>query len=40
LRRPGTEIQRVLATREPTPAQLEVGNAALEEILRVEGVKA
>jgi uncharacterized protein YqhQ len=40
LRRPGTEIQRVLATREPTLAQLEVGNAALEEILRVEGVKA
>jgi uncharacterized protein YqhQ len=40
LRRPGTEIQRLLATREPTPAQLEVGSAALDEILRVEGVKA
>jgi uncharacterized protein YqhQ len=35
-RRPGDEIQRWIATREPTPAQLEVGSAALEEILRVE----
>lgn len=33
---PGREIQRRLATREPTPAQLEVSLAALEEILRVE----
>jgi uncharacterized protein YqhQ len=33
---PGREIQRHLATREPTPAQLEVGLAALAEILRVE----
>lgn len=33
---PGREIQRRLATREPTPEQLEVGIAALEEILRVE----
>ena len=39
-RRPGTEIQRLFATREPTPSQLEVGTAALDEILRVEGVKA
>jgi uncharacterized protein YqhQ len=38
LRRPGYEIQRVVGTREPTPEQLEVGNAALAEILRVEGV--
>jgi uncharacterized protein YqhQ len=38
LRRPGYEIQRVIGTREPTPEQLEVGNAALAEILRVEGV--
>jgi len=38
LRRPGYEIQRVVGTREPTPEQLEVGNAALTEILRVEGV--
>ncbi len=34
---PGREIQRRLATREPTPDQLEVGIAALAEILRVEG---
>jgi uncharacterized protein YqhQ len=37
LRRPGHEIQRVVGTREPTAPQLEVGRAALEEILRVEG---
>jgi uncharacterized protein YqhQ len=41
LRRPGHELQRVLGTREPTEAQLDVGRAALEEILRVEeGVTA
>jgi uncharacterized protein YqhQ len=34
---PGREIQRHLATREPTPEQMEVGAAALAEILRVEG---
>jgi uncharacterized protein YqhQ len=34
---PGREIQRRLATREPTPEQLQVGIAALAEILRVEG---
>lgn len=39
LRRPGTEIQRLVATREPTPEQLEVGVAALDEILRVEGAE-
>jgi uncharacterized protein YqhQ len=33
---PGREIQRRLATKEPTPEQLEVGVAALAEILRVE----
>jgi uncharacterized protein YqhQ len=33
---PGREIQRRLATREPTPEQLEVGLAAMAEILRVE----
>lgn len=33
---PGREIQRRLATREPTPEQLQVGIAALAEILRVE----
>ena len=37
LRRPGFEIQRVIGTREPTAEQLEVGKAALAEILRVEG---
>ena len=36
LRRPGHELQRVLGTREPTDEQLEVGGAALAEILRVE----
>ncbi|HEX5610124.1 MAG TPA: DUF1385 domain-containing protein [Solirubrobacterales bacterium] len=34
---PGREIQRHLATKEPTPEQLEVGLAALAEILRAEG---
>jgi uncharacterized protein YqhQ len=37
LRRPGHELQRFLGTREPTDEQLEVGRAALEEIVRVEG---
>jgi hypothetical protein len=36
LRRPGYELQRLFGTREPTEAQLEVGRAALAEILRVE----
>ena len=34
---PGREIQRHLATKEPTPEQLRVGVAALAEILRAEG---
>jgi uncharacterized protein YqhQ len=38
LRRPGHELQRVLGTREPTEDQLDVGRAALAEILRAEGV--
>jgi uncharacterized protein YqhQ len=33
---PGREIQRHWATEEPTPEQLEVGLAAMAEILRVE----
>jgi Protein of unknown function (DUF1385) len=33
---PGREIQRLWATKEPTPAQLEVAGAALKEILRAE----
>jgi len=40
LRRPGHEIQRLVGTREPTAEQLEVGRAALEEILRVEAAAA
>ena len=37
LRRPGHELQRVLGTREPSAEQLEVGRAALAEVLRAEG---
>jgi uncharacterized protein YqhQ len=37
LRKPGYELQRVLGTREPSGEQLEVGRAALAEILRAEG---
>jgi uncharacterized protein YqhQ len=40
LRVPGHEIQRAVGTREPTEEQLEVGRAALAEILRVEGAVA
>jgi uncharacterized protein YqhQ len=40
LRRPGFEIQRAIGTREPDERQLEVGRAALAEILRVEGAAA
>ncbi len=36
LRKPGHELQRLLGTREPSETQLEVGRAALAEILRVE----
>jgi uncharacterized protein YqhQ len=35
-RRPGYEMQRLFATREPTGEQLDVGRAALAEILRRE----
>jgi uncharacterized protein YqhQ len=35
---PGREIQRLVATREPSAEQLEVGAAAMAEILRVEVV--
>ena len=37
---PGYEIQRLFSTREPTPEQMEVGHAALHEVLRAEGVPA
>jgi uncharacterized protein YqhQ len=40
LRVPGNGLQRVIGTREPTEAQLEVGRAALEEILRAEQARA
>jgi uncharacterized protein YqhQ len=40
LRRPGHELQRAIGTREPTEEQLEVGRAALAEILRAEGALA
>jgi len=33
---PGREIQRLIATKEPTPEQLEVAVAALEAILQAE----
>ncbi len=36
LKRPGYELQRIIGTREPDERQLEVGRAALAEILRVE----
>jgi uncharacterized protein YqhQ len=36
----GHEIQRLISTREPTPEQLEVGEAAVRELLRVEDVPA
>jgi uncharacterized protein YqhQ len=32
----GHQIQRLISTREPTPEQLEVGAAALQEVLRAE----
>jgi uncharacterized protein YqhQ len=40
IRRPGFAIQRAVGTREPDERQLEVGRAALDEILRAEGVAA
>jgi uncharacterized protein YqhQ len=36
LKKPGLELQRAVGTREPTEDQLEVGRAALAEILRAE----
>ena len=35
---PGRAIQKVLTTSEPTSEQLEVGERALEELLRLEGI--
>jgi uncharacterized protein YqhQ len=39
LRWPGYELQRVAATREPTEQELEVAQAALHEVLRLEGAE-
>lgn len=36
LRRPGLELQRVFTTSEPTTQQLDVADAALQELLRLE----
>jgi len=36
----GDAIQRVFSTREPNAEQLEVGSAALQEVLRAEGATA
>lgn len=36
LRKPGIQLQRVLTTREPSEAQLDVAQAALTELLRLE----
>jgi uncharacterized protein YqhQ len=36
LARPGTELQRRISTREPTPAQLEVAEAAIQACLGAE----
>ena len=40
LKVPGYELQRVIGTREPTAAQLDVGRAALRTILEAEGAHA
>ena len=40
LKRPGFEIQRLVGTREPDERQLEVGRAALAEILAAEHAAA
>ena len=34
---PGRALQKTLTTSEPTPEQLEVGQRALAELLRLEG---
>jgi hypothetical protein len=38
LRAPGLRVQKVFTTREPTSEQLDVAQAALAELLRLEGV--
>lgn len=39
-RAPGFKLQEVIGTREPTPEQIEVGRAAIERLLAVEGASA
>jgi uncharacterized protein YqhQ len=39
LSQPGQALQRFFTTEEPSPEQMEVAQAALEEILRLEGVE-
>ncbi len=39
LRAPGVTIQRLFTTREPSEQQLDVAQAALKELLRLEGVE-
>jgi uncharacterized protein YqhQ len=40
LARPGFQMQRLAATREPTVEELEVARTALDEVLRLEGAAA
>lgn len=37
-RAPGYKLQEVVGTREPTPSQIEVGQAAIARLLEAEGV--
>jgi hypothetical protein len=39
MQRPGYELQRVAATREPSDEELEVAETALHEVLRLEGAQ-
>jgi uncharacterized protein YqhQ len=39
LRSPGVQVQKLFTTREPSADQLDVAQAALEELLRLEGVE-
>ena len=39
MQRPGYELQRVAATREPSSEELEVAETALHEVLRLEGAQ-
>jgi uncharacterized protein YqhQ len=39
LRSPGVQVQKLFTTREPSSDQLDVAQAALEELLRLEGVE-